>query len=1006
METPSQALLLSISPPASPYRGVLSFRLLDQCIFFGRKIQQEQIFRLICIYRGTLLYGDSGSGKSSLINAGLIPLLIKEGFEVERLRLQPRLDEEIVLERIPLNEDQHAPALPSIFSTGTHSEASERPTLSLSEFNNHLSRHRQSDAPVRVLIFDQFEELVTQFEDNKTTKAAYDKAKTIQKTIIENLHELLTKDRPGIKILFAFREDYFGRLAQLFPSIPQLKDQSLRLTSPSLDSLPAMISGPFQVPKLTFSRKLKPGTDSHLENGFTAHSTNGLINLTEVQIACASVWEDPAENIRFLQEKIPRTAVQSIFDNYVPRTVTAKLDRGLHSIAYNALNRLVTPGGPAGIGTRNIVSQANLLDSLKKDGHREVDIDSTLKALCDDARLVFQQTRGTTPFYEIVSEFLVKGITAKLPGVLKARSDHEARLLQIAVDEKTKELSNRTAELETKTTELGDKNRSLKRGAYVLGGIFIVALFLAIWAFQERSKAVIKTKEAEVANEDLKISNAKLTKQITLTQNARLAEQQALREEKARDAQNATLLTVSQEKNAQLIDELNKLRGQTTDVTAAKGIGEVIKNLDNPLIARLAGAALPVRVASYSPDGRYIALGSEDKKLRLYSRLGGKAVAEGTASSTKEGTASSSKGGVSALAFSPDGSFLLTGSAGSSLRLFDPRLPKLGQGKELPVKLNTVIFIGFSPDGKFSVATDSDGEVAVLDWSNYPKQLPQKPAVFKNSSLVSYASFRTDGQRLVISSDEPRPGGKPNYVRVLLANTSPLKELSVKYGGSDILPGRIDAPTRRLRFSPIDPNLIIGSAGKALLSISLLGNRAPYIQDSSQAGEYFHASGIVDTAFSPDGKRVASIGTEGLCIIWDAATAKSLTLVPTKLHGRLLALGWQGIQGKSLLALGGEDGGLELWDMSGSVNPTQLAYQVQAHSAPLIGLQFDPLNEQLLTWSGSVSDNTPSRPESSPAGQSWKAWQTDPKRSEAETIPPNQPALWSLPNALRQATDR
>ncbi len=42
------------------------------------------------MYRGVLLYGDSGSGKSSLVNAGLIPEAIRLGFEPERLRVQPR----------------------------------------------------------------------------------------------------------------------------------------------------------------------------------------------------------------------------------------------------------------------------------------------------------------------------------------------------------------------------------------------------------------------------------------------------------------------------------------------------------------------------------------------------------------------------------------------------------------------------------------------------------------------------------------------------------------------------------------------------------------------------------------------------------------------------------------------------------------------------------------------------------------------------------------------------
>jgi putative ribosome biogenesis GTPase RsgA len=52
-----------------------------------------------------MLYGDSGSGKSSLINAGLVPEAIRLGFTPERLRVQPRSSEEIVGERIAGADD-------------------------------------------------------------------------------------------------------------------------------------------------------------------------------------------------------------------------------------------------------------------------------------------------------------------------------------------------------------------------------------------------------------------------------------------------------------------------------------------------------------------------------------------------------------------------------------------------------------------------------------------------------------------------------------------------------------------------------------------------------------------------------------------------------------------------------------------------------------------------------------------------------------------------------------
>src|SRR4029450_1293484 len=86
--------------PRDPYRGILPFRYSDRPIFFARETEVRQLLRQVATYRCVLLYGDSGAGKSSLINAGLLPITIEEGFRPERVRVQPKLGEEIVLERI------------------------------------------------------------------------------------------------------------------------------------------------------------------------------------------------------------------------------------------------------------------------------------------------------------------------------------------------------------------------------------------------------------------------------------------------------------------------------------------------------------------------------------------------------------------------------------------------------------------------------------------------------------------------------------------------------------------------------------------------------------------------------------------------------------------------------------------------------------------------------------------------------------------------------------------
>ena len=126
----------SLPLPSAPYRGIEPFRFVDQPIFSARTDEVRKLVRLITIYRGIFLYGESGAGKSSLINAGLIPALRDEGFVAERVRVQPIAGQELVVERIALTDEGTPPFLPSRFAASTDKDTPEpaRVVLSVEEF--------------------------------------------------------------------------------------------------------------------------------------------------------------------------------------------------------------------------------------------------------------------------------------------------------------------------------------------------------------------------------------------------------------------------------------------------------------------------------------------------------------------------------------------------------------------------------------------------------------------------------------------------------------------------------------------------------------------------------------------------------------------------------------------------------------------------------------------------------------------------------------------------------
>ena len=64
---------------ASPYKGLLEYRLSDAEIFFGRDHAVRELLQSLANGSLTLLHAESGAGKSSLLQAGISPRLIAAG---------------------------------------------------------------------------------------------------------------------------------------------------------------------------------------------------------------------------------------------------------------------------------------------------------------------------------------------------------------------------------------------------------------------------------------------------------------------------------------------------------------------------------------------------------------------------------------------------------------------------------------------------------------------------------------------------------------------------------------------------------------------------------------------------------------------------------------------------------------------------------------------------------------------------------------------------------------
>lgn len=378
--------------PTAPYPGIRPFRFTDRPLFFGREDDVEAVLRAIKLYRGVLLFGESGTGKSSLVNAGLLPAMIGAGYTPDRMRVSPVPGGEIVVERMaadPENKD----FLPSTFIVdggGT----TQRLVLSTEAFEAKL---KQLPLGAKAfLVFDQFEEFVTLFEDAPRGDDIA-RARAAEANLLDMFTRLLREQRLPFKLLFVFRDDYLAKLDKLFVRYPRLTDQFVRLTSLTTEALPKVIGGPFEEYPDGFEHPLPEPVRGALVDALTRRSIGDLINPSEVQVASRRLWEssDPA---RVLEER----NVDGLLEDYMLDALR-QLPSEQQEAASALLRHLVTSGG-----ARNVISEDDLLAHAQEDaGMSEPILRAALHSLENDARLIRRELRRNVTYYELISEFLI-----------------------------------------------------------------------------------------------------------------------------------------------------------------------------------------------------------------------------------------------------------------------------------------------------------------------------------------------------------------------------------------------------------------------------------------------------------------------------------------------------------------------------------------------------------------------------------------------------------------------
>lgn len=281
----------------NPYVGPRAFQPGET--LYGRDREVLELLDLVLAERIVLLHSPSGAGKTSLIQAALIPKLKEEGFEVLpviRVRMEQRVgtDTGEVLNHYVLSTllslEQDVPA-------GDHRDV---PDLARMSLDDYLSG-RPAKADNRVLIFDQFEEVLLNPADQDDKREFFRQLGAA----------LRRRDRWA---LFAMREDYVAALDPYLVALPTRARTRLRLDFLTQQAASQAVQRPAEQAGITFSEGAVTKLVNDLSqvwvpqlDGSSQPRPGPYVEPVQLQVVCLRLWD----RLRPEQNEIGESDIES-----------------------------------------------------------------------------------------------------------------------------------------------------------------------------------------------------------------------------------------------------------------------------------------------------------------------------------------------------------------------------------------------------------------------------------------------------------------------------------------------------------------------------------------------------------------------------------------------------------------------------------------------------------------------------------------------------------------------
>jgi hypothetical protein len=405
-------------PLVDPYVGPQPFRRADWKRFFGREEPADELLSLVLASRVVILYAQSGVGKSSLVNAGLRPLVEKEGFDVlPTARVQGGL---------PAGKTALQLGNPYVYFTlaswGEQApDAAAEGTMSAALAGLPRATDYYGDPAYRLLIFDQFEELFTSYPACWAQRSRF----------VAELVDCVANDE-RLRILVVVREDHLADVLSLAEAFPAPLRSSMRLPQLGKDEAVEAIEGPLRGSGFCYAEGVATQLVEDLTRvrveispGEVVEVPGDSVEPVQLQVVCTELWRAlPPRTTVITSEHVSSlgdatAALAHYYDNAVRGTARqVRLDSILVRRWISA--ELITSAKTRGTAYRGVLLTAGLPNPAVDE--------------LENRHLIRAETRAGARWYELTHDRFLRPIEqANVKAKRLSRLGYLGLLLPVAV---------------------------------------------------------------------------------------------------------------------------------------------------------------------------------------------------------------------------------------------------------------------------------------------------------------------------------------------------------------------------------------------------------------------------------------------------------------------------------------------------------------------------------------------------------------------------------------------